>query len=270
MPQEKNSKLPQISPGTTRAAAYIASAGSNARKASPAIPLGAMMTGDALFDPKHDAVTVSQVEAKRLEVQSPQAEGKAPNSGLSQQTLDGLSAVKAAAQAAITKEVEEKKEAAAADVLDPQRGERQAVKDRCKPMDLLDGIVDDCYTQVVPIVPDKLVVRFVSIRPDDHHAIQALLTRWIDEDKNLDIIWREVLGCMQTAAMVDEINGKKMPPFHTIADNGWKVFDEGLFTIRYKMISQRPAPMVQSLGRHAEWFDERCRELFTFDSVKKS
>lgn len=284
------------------AAAYIARAGQNAARAKPSLPVQAVVSGGALFNPKtsnNPAMnpTLSQLEDARRDVQ----EGGAAPTGLRPETIQGLQAMREASQAAqqppplhptasptpqppptaspaapppspsaaeTDAELEAMISGRRPSILNNER-ERKAIKERVKPIDLLQGIRDNVFLQHVPIVPGAFEVVFQSIPGEDSQAISLLLFKWVEEDKHKDEIWQQLLGLMQTTAMLKSVNGEQLPP-HRKRIDGYDQFDEDAFRIKYRVVRGYPLPMLQALGSHAQWFDERVLECFSMDALKKS
>lgn len=148
--------------------------------------------------------------------------------------------------------------------------ERAAVAKRVKPIDLLDGISTGVFKQVVPIIPGTLTVEYQTISGEDNQALRLLLFKWIDENKHLDSISMDVLSLMQLTASIVHINGKPLIGYHKMGSGNFPMFDEDAFKIRYQQVRRYPAIMLHSMGVHGMWFDQRVRECFTMDNIKKS
>lgn len=149
--------------------------------------------------------------------------------------------------------------------------ERDAIRKRVEPIDLVEGISKGEFRQWVPIIPNKLEVEYRSLSGFENHNLRLLLYKFIAEDRNKENIAAELFGLMQTCAAVATIKGIRKEPEHmTGTDVMNREFDEAVFRDKYKRFSSQPAPMLHALSTHALWFDERVREAFSTENVKNS
>lgn len=145
--------------------------------------------------------------------------------------------------------------------------EREAVKKRVKPIDLLAGISSGVFVQDVPIIPETLIVRYRTITALENQSIRLMLFKMIDEDKRRENIAAELYGLMQTVCAVHMINNKALPP-HLKGEGYNAEFDEDGFNLKFKQFVRYPLVMLHAIGTHGYWFEQRVREAFTTDLVK--
>lgn len=152
------------------------------------------------------------------------------------------------------------------DVINNER-EREAVRARVKPIDLIRGISTGEFTQEVPVIPDVLVVRYRTITPLENQSIRLVLFKMFDEDKRRENLGAELFGLMQTVCSVLMINGTSFGQH--LKGEGYNLeFDEAGFVAKFKRFLLMPMPMIHALGTHGFWFEQRVREAFTTDHLK--
>jgi len=152
------------------------------------------------------------------------------------------------------------------DVINNER-EREAVRTRVKPIDLIKGISTGEFTQEVPIIPNTLVVRYRTITPLENQSIRLVLFKMFDEDKRRENLGAELFGLMQTVCSVMMINGTSFGQH--LKGEGYNLeFDEAGFVAKFKRFLLMPMPMIHALGTHGFWFEQRVREAFTTDHLK--
>ena len=145
--------------------------------------------------------------------------------------------------------------------------ERRAVKERCKPIDLLRGISTGEFVQDVPVIPNVLVVRYRTISALENQSIRLMLFKMIDQDKRRENIAAEIYGLMQAVCSVVMINNQAVPP-HLKGEGYKSQFDEEGFTLKFEQFIRYPLVMLHAIGTHGYWFEQRVRESFTTDTIK--
>ena len=145
--------------------------------------------------------------------------------------------------------------------------EREAVKSRVKPIDLVEGLQSGEFTQDVAI-NSGLTVRFRTVSPMENQAIRLLLFQWVDKDPRKDAISAELYGLMLSVASIIRINTNELPRHIKGATAYDFEFDEDTFTKKYHLISTYPMPLIHAIGVHGAWFDQRVRALFTSENLK--
>lgn len=277
-------KVPPHLSTSSRITRLYQSVGANAPKPPAGLPTKALTEGGA-FSADRGPVTVAQVAQAAEAVEAAAQPGGAPK--LRQETVEQLKAVQEATQTHIAqKQAEntppnpeepsdvlkelETSEASPA-VADRMATDevRKAVEARCKAIDLMDGIAEGVFKQVVPIIPGKLEVEFQSIDGSDAQSVRLLLLKWIDSDKNVDFLYQDVLSLMSLTISLVRINSRTLPPHRTKAPPGHAEFDENAFMLKYKAVRALPSPILHMLGVNAKWFDERVREAVTMEALKK-
>lgn len=271
-----DSKVPAIRPASPAAAKFIAEIGKNAKPAAPSLPLETAATAGAMFQPGIGAPTLGQLQQAQADMQptppapgSPQQPAGPRAPGFSPQTLDALTAVAAESKAQREKEGTPEGEKEKEKTKTPYELEKEALESRLQPINVLDGIANNVFSQLVPIIPGKLEVRFQTLPVDHSHALWVLLSKRVDHDKHIQTIDQEMISLMQLTCMLVNLNSTVLPPY-TIKKDGWDIFDEAAFDAKYRIVSGYPQPLVHILGRHAEWFVDRVQDAFKFESLKKS
>lgn len=146
--------------------------------------------------------------------------------------------------------------------------ERKEIEKRVKPIDLTEGLSTGQFTQDVPIVPDRLTVRYRTVTSLENQSIRILLAKHIQEDPRREAVASELYGLMQTVASVVRINTNQLPPHMVGQDMYSSEFDESVFLHKFKLFQRYPLPMLHAIGVHGFWFDRRVREAFTATALK--
>jgi hypothetical protein len=145
--------------------------------------------------------------------------------------------------------------------------EREAVKKRVTPIDVIRGIGEGVFRQEVPVIPGTLTVWYRSITALENQTIRLLLFKQIDEDKRRENLAAEIYGLMQTVCSVERINGAALPS-HMRGEGYQAQFDEDAFLMKFNQFVRYPVVLLHALGTHGYWFEQRVREAFTVDQVK--
>lgn len=149
--------------------------------------------------------------------------------------------------------------------------ERRAVAKRVKEIDLAEGLLTGEFTQVVPIVPGKLDVKFRCLTVGENNDLRLLLFNEVEADPRKGRLVQELLGFYQTVATVVSINNtvfaKHMAPsgpFNQLT------FQPKIFEQKVAEFMAFPLPLISSLGTHSTWFEQRVRQLFATADVLKN
>jgi hypothetical protein len=291
MTEERSPQPPQTVKSYAGGIAARTAARQEERKANPLLPNLAQAA--VTYRPEHGPQTLADMgAAQRADAATAPEPGK-----LSGDTIAGLQAVYAASQAQQAKQSSSPPPVPPAappagsaddDELDPEdeafalamRGakidiiqnerERAAVAQRVKEIDLADGLLTGEFTQVVPIVPDKLTVKFRCLTPGENNELRLFLFDQITEDPRKRQLGNELLAFYQTVATVVEIN-RTLFVKHMVAQapSGKLVFNKEVFEQKVNAFMAYPMPLIASIGTHSGWFDMRVRELFaTTDRLK--
>lgn len=148
--------------------------------------------------------------------------------------------------------------------------ERKAVATRVPEIDLAEGIVTGEFTQMVPIVPEKLNVRFRCLTAGENNELRLMLYEAVQKDPRKAQIGQDLLAFYQTVASVMSLN-KTIYAKHIIREEptGKMVFNKEAFEQKLEQFQSFPLPLIASLGTHGAWFEQRVRELFvTTDRLK--
>lgn len=147
--------------------------------------------------------------------------------------------------------------------------ERMAVKDRVKELDIGEGLLSGEWTQVVPVIPEKLRVTYRSMSNLEHQALRIKMFKAVAADPELARMAEELLGFYQTVASVKAVNETVFPHHLKRTPAGAFEFLDEIFDQKLAQFQNYPVQLMHALGVHGAWFDARVRELFiTADPLK--
>jgi hypothetical protein len=264
------------------------------KRANPVFPnLGeAAMTPRTSDEPLR---TLQQLgEQQRADAQSPDPAARA----LSDETVKGLTAIRqeqekkaaeqarqeAAAAEALPKATEEDEydpegpddialmramKAARADVARNER-ERLAVAARVPEIDLAEGLVTGEFTQLVPVVPGKLTVKYRCLSTGEFDQLRLFLINKVQADKRLNDISASLLSFYQTVASIGRINETVYAAHMAPDSSGFGLdFQAELFEAKVRKFAAFPSVLMATLNIHGVWFERRVQELFvTAEALK--
>lgn len=236
--------------------------------------------------------TLAEIAAQqRADAENPEAAKE--RKGLSPETIEGLRAVKAEQERAEAEARAREPVAAqgAGDVTDrdideafvndPElrralreareedrrnARERAAIAERCAPIDLSSGLVDGDFSQLVPIVPGQLEVKFKCLTTGDFEALRLFLLDRVDKEPRLQDVMPSTLSFYQTVASVQKLNKTTFPSIYG-ADGS---FSAEAFGRKLKIFEALPAPLIATLNRHGVWFERRVQDLFATPEALKN
>ena len=252
-------------------------------------PFGGVLPPEAAQDPRFRPGVGSMYAANQPGLQPPRPGQKPGKPSLSEETVEGLEALKKfneEAQAAQEKQVDEAtkehvekgmEERIADDLgldddfmkeIRARRSEldteelQQAIEGRCKTMSIDQLIEEGELRQLIPIVRDKFIVEFRTISGEEDLAIKREL--YVERNAP-DIYLFDKLQMMQLCAGIYSINGK--PLVDHLDDK--RRFSKEQFLLKFKQVNAMPLPMLASLSINYAWFDRRARKLFVdLDELK--
>lgn len=140
--------------------------------------------------------------------------------------------------------------------------ERAAVEKRVKPIDIMQGILDGEYTQLVPVVPARLDVLYRTVSPAEDQAIRLYVFKLTSTDGRLESVATDLYQLLTLTAGIVMISGKRLPDHFTREGFTIKVNEETL-GLKLNLILSCPMPLIHALGVHQFWFDQRVRKAFT-------
>ncbi len=140
--------------------------------------------------------------------------------------------------------------------------ERAAVEKRVKPIDIMQGILEGEYKQLVPVVPDKLEVLYRTVSPAEDQAIRLYVFKLTSTDGRLESVATDLYQLLTLTAGIVMISGKQLPEHFTREGFKLKVNEETL-GLKLNLILSYPMPLVHTLSVHQFWFDQRVRKAFT-------
>jgi hypothetical protein len=155
------------------------------------------------------------------------------------------------------------------DVIQNER-ERDAVAKRVQEIDLAEGLLSGEFTQLVPVVPDKLNVRFRCLTPGENNELRLFLLDEIEKDPRKAQLGQDLLAFYQTVATIVSLN-KTQYAKHMVAEHpsGRLKFSREIFEQKVQTFMNFPMPLTAALNTHSAWFEMRVRELFaTTDRLK--
>lgn len=160
--------------------------------------------------------------------------------------------------------------AAAAEPIDLSRNrrEREAVAKRVQAIDLNSGLMNGDFRQVVPIVPDRLVVEYRTPTPVELQHIQAILFKRLSDNPALEFAADSLQSLMTLTAAIVSINGRA-EPVHMVGQSMYTAeFNQEVFEGKLNRLMRMPGPLVYTMTVHYMWFMARVNELFTTESLK--
>lgn len=257
-----------------------------ARKAAKEPVFPNLTKAAANYDPKRDEPkTYAQLADEQRAAESA-GQTQQPR-GLSQETIEGMMQLKATQEAKIAelpppkepepgddKAIQDLELAAVLRALreDPINNERErlAVAARVKPIDLSEGLLTGEFTQVVPVIPDRLTVTFRTLSGVEHQELRLKLHRAIDANPELERVNGELLGIYQTVASLKKFGDTTYASHLQREVNGTVKFLESEFDKKVGLFMAMPLQLIGLLGTHGSWFDGRVRELFTSTEALKN
>jgi hypothetical protein len=136
--------------------------------------------------------------------------------------------------------------------------QKAIIEARLQPLDMNQLIMHDRVEQLVPIIPGKFEVMFVSSTAEEDLEIKRLMTI---ENKKTDVSDNYLLqkyAIMMATIGTQKIQGNPLPP-HTDAEGN---FDEKRFAEKLRWMLRRPLHMLASIGCNHAWFELRVRGMF--------
>lgn len=255
----------------------------------PGGPFGGTLPPEAAQDPNFRPGVGSMYAQNQPGLKPGQPQGKPGAPHLSQDTVEGLEALKkfnAEAQAA----QEQQSEEAAKEHVEKDQADRLAddlgldddfmremrerrqdldtqelrdtIEARCAEMTIDQLIEEGELRQTVPIVREKFIVVFRTISGEEDLAIKREL--YVERNAP-DIYLFDKLNMMQLCAGIFSINGKPL----TDHLNDKRRFSKEQFLLKFNQVNAMPLPMLASLSINYTWFDRRSRKLFVdLDELK--
>ena len=143
------------------------------------------------------------------------------------------------------------------------KGQRDIIEARLKPMDIAEMIVNGFVTQRVPIIPGKLEVEFQSVSGEEDLAIKRLVMTDANALAVTERYHLDKFSLMALAVGIFAINDKPLP-----THKKENAFNDELFWVKFNSVIRYPMPMLAALGANYYWFDIRVRKLFVAEKVK--
>lgn len=257
----------------------------------------------AMFDPKRDppqsVAQVAQTVASMTGAPGEQPKGPV----FSPETLAGLEATKKAAEAQaahkvpqpaaeapepkaqplVKEDARRPKAEAALDDIDDWELERLLstarsqdplnTKEQKEAADKLVGDVDvlaafetNEFTQIVPVIPGMLQVKYRSVSPQEDIYLRAKVFERVNKDPTLQPASAELYRLMYLAVGIVMINGEPLPP-HSYEEGLTVKFDDDQLFMKTDYLIRKPLPMIHALTTHQSWFEQRVRKAFLLADV---
>jgi len=137
---------------------------------------------------------------------------------------------------------------------------RAAIEEHCTGMDFSDLVLTGRVSQHVPILEDKLVVRYRSLLASENFWIE----RRAEGEAATDWGLRSWMGYARLVLSVDSINGNAFPPYEVKEGE----IDSDAFNDRFKKVMNMGEKLVELLLIHLHWFNDRVDRLYTDDFEK--
>lgn len=147
------------------------------------------------------------------------------------------------------------------DIINNDR-EREAADARAGGVDVMQGILDGEYTQVVPVVPGKLDVTYRTVSPAEDQAIRLYIFKLTSTDGRYESVAAELYALLTLTCGLVQLNGNRLPAHHTREGFTVKVNEEVL-AAKLNLVLGYPLPLLHALSTHQFWFDQRVRKAFT-------
>lgn len=226
----------------------------------------------------------------RIAIKAPQqAPGRPP---LSAETVEGIQAVQdyqkraEEAQREAAEQAERaQQEAAAKDAEKRERGidelrnllgddtqwsrlnnpeRRKRIESRCAPLDISDIVVRGEIQQVVPIVPDKLIIVYRTPSGAEDLGVKFL----IGEEHGADRYMMDKFTMMSLALGVVSINNAELVP----CVDANRTFNKEAFQKKLEQLLRYPLSLLTDIALNYFWFDQRVQALLAdqTDALKNS
>lgn len=137
---------------------------------------------------------------------------------------------------------------------------RAKIEAMCTEMDFSDLVLTGRVGQSVPILSNKLEVRFRSLLASENFWIE----RKAEGEAATDWGLRSWMGYARLVLSLDSINGNAFPPYETKDGE----IDSDKFNERFKKVMNMGEKLVELLLIHLHWFNDRVDRLYTDDFEK--
>jgi hypothetical protein len=140
---------------------------------------------------------------------------------------------------------------------------RKQIESRCKDMSFEDLIINKESRQVVPIIPEKLVIEYRTHEAHEDFFIKEKIADATDKGKSRSYVL-DLFALYNLALDVVSINGK---PIASHLDADGKVVPDA-FEKKLKHFERYPTVLLNDLSINLNWFQERVQKLLTPDNIK--
>lgn len=268
------------------------------------VPVVNLFDASATYDPKQGSATLAQIGDQQKRFEAGEA---APTAGLSASSIAGLTALRTEVQRMSTPQpaqptpqaappaappVEKQPEPpkpvsrlsevdelalervlalAAPDTNDlinnPEQ--RAAIDARVSPISIAEGILNDEFTQDVPIVPGQLEVRFRTVSQEEDQQIRLSIFQKTVAEPRLEAISGELYRLLSLVSGIVRVNTEKLPVHYSRAGAVLNVNTEALWT-KMNWLLAKPMALIHTLATHQYWFEQRVRKALTVGEAVKN
>ena len=137
---------------------------------------------------------------------------------------------------------------------------RKEIESRCREMDFSDLVLTGRVHQAVPILKDKLSVKYQSLLASENFWIE----RRAEGEASTDWGIRSWMGYARLTLSLESINGNDFDPYVIKGDE----IDNDLFNKKFKKIMNMGEKLVELLLIHLHWFNDRVDRLYSDDFEK--
>jgi len=137
---------------------------------------------------------------------------------------------------------------------------REAIENRCMPMDIDDLLMKGSVEQRIPIVPGKFEPTFRS--PQGHE--DTFLNERMSKVRGSDRMIMDLHALFRLTCGLVKINNRTLP--NHLGQNGKPTDD--LFDAKFAMVSSLATPVLADLSTNYTWFLRRVEKLLVFDNIK--
>lgn len=144
------------------------------------------------------------------------------------------------------------------------RKRRKAIEDRCSEMNISDLLVNGYVEQVVPIVPEKLVITFRSMSGREDLLVKSMMAKEVTAANQMSASYMiGKLSMLNLACSLVKINGR---PLMDIKGADGKP-DEKLLQLKFEHIASYPIDLLADFSANYSWFTERVKSLSVADNI---
>ncbi len=142
--------------------------------------------------------------------------------------------------------------------------QKNIIEERLEPISLDELLAYDRVSQVVPVIPEKLVLKYLSMTSGDDSNVKRLISEKVQGVGNPGRYYLDKFSLMTLTAGITQIN-QTVVPSH-LNDKG--VWDDEKFWFKFEWVLKRPLHLIAVIGTNHSWFELRVRKMFIAEKVK--